>query len=306
MVIAAIEMASPLLEQRKHGFAMDVEAGALELDADELRLAQVFQNLLTNAAKFTPPGGSIQVRAYEAGGAAVVEVEDDGPGIAEDLLPVIFEPFVQGQRVMERSQGGLGVGLALVRSLVSLHGGEVSAAVNAPDPGTRFTVTLPLASAVAIAPGATTDLHGASDGELRRILLVDDNRDAAEMLASVLRAAGHAVLVAHDGPSALSALAGFTPDVGLLDIGLPVMDGYELGHRLREALHAPIRLVALTGYGQEHDRHRSREAGFEAPLGQPVEAGRLLAVVGGSDAAVGAADGPSVETMPGRAARRGP
>jgi len=278
----AVEMASPLLEQRKHHLSMDAPPGLLEVDADEYRLAQVFQNLLTNAAKFTPVGGRIRIGAQIVGGAAVVEVEDDGPGIAPDLLPVIFEPFVQGRRVMERSQGGLGLGLALVRSLVALHGGEVAAASNAPGPGSRFTVTLPLALLSAVdarAIRAAEDPTAAAPG--RRVLLVDDNADAAEMLAQLLRAAGHDVLVAHDGPSALGSAAAFSPEVALLDIGLPVMDGYELARRLRHALVAPARLVALTGYGQEHDRRRTQEAGFEAHLVKPVDLRRLLEVVNG-------------------------
>jgi PAS domain S-box-containing protein len=277
----AVEMASPLLEQRKHHLQIAAPRGIYHVDGDEARLAQVFQNLLTNAAKYTPPGGQIAVRLASSDGAAVIEVADNGDGIPPHLLPSIFDPFVQGERSVDRSQGGLGLGLALVHSLVALHGGTVLAHSEGAGKGSRFVVSLPLASeaaqvATGVAPGDAS-LHGA---HRRRVLLVDDNPDAAETLAELLRSAGHQVFVAHDGPTALAQAHAFRPHVALLDIGLPVMDGYELARKLRSSLPAaPLRLVALTGYGQEHDRRRSLEAGFAEHLVKPVEGTQLLAAV---------------------------
>jgi PAS domain S-box-containing protein len=275
----AVEMASPLLEQRSHHLSIAAPRGLLFVEGDEFRLAQVFQNLLTNAAKYTPSGGSLTVRLTAVEGHAVVEIEDNGEGIAADILPTIFEPFVQGTRKLERSQGGLGIGLTLVRSLTELHGGRVEAYSAGPGHGSRFTVRLPLSASIAreghITPAGTNALGAAR----RRVLVVDDNHDAAEMLASLLRAAGHEVSVAFDGPSAMRLLASFTPDVALLDIGLPTMDGYDLARRLRNALPELCRLIAVTGYGQEHDRRRSHEAGFAAHLVKPVQAAQILAAV---------------------------
>jgi CheY-like chemotaxis protein len=212
-------------------------------------------------------------------GVAVTEIEDNGEGIAADVLPTIFEPFVQGARKIDRSQGGLGIGLALVRSLTERHGGEVEAFSDGPGRGSRFRVCLPLSTGaireVQHTPDGMVPLRGAS----RRILLVDDNRDAAEMMAELLRAAGHEVVVAFDGPSALGSAPTFRPHVALLDIGLPVMDGYDLARKLRDTLPSAPRLVAISGYGQEHDRRRSEEAGFQAHLVKPVQAAQVLAAV---------------------------
>jgi PAS domain S-box-containing protein len=274
----AVEMASPLLEQRNHHVSIAAPRGLVFVDGDEFRLAQVFQNLLTNAAKYTPSGGSITVRLRLQDDHAIADVEDNGVGIAADVLPTIFEPFVQGAQKLDRSQGGLGIGLTLVRSLAELHGGRVTAYSAGPGHGSRFTVYMP------VSLGEVFHVQRAADaaplrGGPRRVLLVDDNRDAAEMLAELLRSAGHEVVVAFDGPSALKTLGGFHPDIALLDIGLPVMDGYDLARKLKEALPATPRLIAITGYGQEHDHRRSQEAGFHAHLVKPVQAAQVLAVV---------------------------
>jgi PAS domain S-box-containing protein len=278
IIASAVEMASPLLEQRSHHVSVAAPRGLVFVDADEFRLAQVFQNLLTNAAKYTPSGGSITVRLTVGGGHAVVEIEDDGEGIAADILPAIFEPFVQGARKIERSTGGLGIGLTLVRSLVALHSGKVEAYSAGPGQGSRFVVRIPTSDGLGREPHGTPSDVRPLHGSARRVLLVDDNQDAAEMLASLLRAVGHEVVVAFDGPSALGRLGTFTPDVALLDIGLPVMDGYDLARRLQE-LPATPRLIAITGYGQEHDRARTKEAGFAAHLIKPVQAAQVLAAV---------------------------
>jgi len=280
VIAQAVEMASPLLEQRNHHVSIAAPRGLAFVDGDEFRLAQVFQNLLTNAAKYTPSGGSITVRLTTAADQAVTEVEDNGVGIATDVLPTIFDPFVQGAQKLDRSQGGLGIGLTLVRSLVELHGGRVDSFSAGPGQGSRFTVQLPRSQGELRDAQRTPNGMAPLRASRRRILLVDDNRDAAEMLAELLRAAGHEVLVAFDGPSALGALPGFTPDVALLDIGLPVMDGYDLARKLKDVLPAPPRLVAITGYGQEHDHQRSQEAGFDAHLVKPVQAAQVLAAVG--------------------------
>jgi PAS domain S-box-containing protein len=275
----AVEMASPLLEQRGHHVSIAAPRGLVFVDGDEFRLAQVFQNLLTNAAKYTPTGGSVVVRLRMQDDHAIAEIEDNGVGITPDVFPTIFEPFVQGARKLDRSQGGLGIGLTLVRSLTELHGGRVDAYSAGPGQGSRFTVQLPLSLGELCEAQLTPEGIRPIRGGRRRVLVVDDNRDAAEMLAELLRAAGHEVVVAFDGPSALGAVPRFHPDIALLDIGLPVMDGYDLACRLRAALPATPRLVALSGYGQEHDRRRSHEAGFDAHLVKPVQAAQVLAVV---------------------------
>ncbi|HWN68997.1 MAG TPA: hybrid sensor histidine kinase/response regulator, partial [Haliangium sp.] len=243
----AVEMASPLLERRSHQLELDVQPELL-VDGDAVRLAQVFQNLLTNAAKYTPPGGHIAVRGRRQGADVVVEIQDDGIGISAHLLTSVFEPFVQGERAPDRSEGGLGIGLMLVRSLVELHGGSVTAYSEGAGKGSRFDVRLPLlrtAGGERPATGPQPALEPVATG--CRVLLVDDNADAAEMLAQVLRRVGHELAVAHDGPSALATARSFQPDVALLDIGLPVMDGYELARHLRAALPRPPLFIAITG-----------------------------------------------------------
>jgi CheY-like chemotaxis protein len=249
-------------------------------------LAQVFHNLLTNAAKYTPAGGNIALRLGARDGSIVIEVEDNGDGIAADLLPTIFEPFVQGERSVDRSQGGLGLGLALVHSLVTLHGGTVAAHSSGQGRGSRFVVSLPAAPYVEPASVVPTTSPVLSTAHRRRVLLVDDNADAVETLADLLRSSEHEVLVTLDGPAALAQAAAFGPDVALLDIGLPVMDGYELARKLRRLLPTPIRLVAITGYGQEHDRQRCLDAGFAEHLVKPVEWRQVLAAVEHESASV--------------------
>jgi len=226
-------------------------------------------NLLTNAAKYTEPGGRVRLAAAEHGGRIEIRVEDTGTGIAPDLLPRVFDMFVQGQRSAARSEGGLGLGLALVRSLVGLHGGEVSAHSPGPGQGSTFIVRLPgMRGAAPTRPPSQEFLLPTTP---RRVLIVDDNEDAAETLAEMIAEADHKVEVAHDGPAALAIVQRFHPEIAILDIGLPVMDGYELAARLRERFGPGLRLIAVTGYGQDHDRARSRHAGFEHHLVKPVK-----------------------------------
>ncbi|HEY8427735.1 MAG TPA: ATP-binding protein [Sandaracinaceae bacterium] len=278
VVSAAIERTSPLLEEQAHVLTVDVPRSGLTVRADPVRLAQVLENLLSNSAKYTPPCGRIAVRARRDGDAIVIEVEDDGAGIPPPLLPQLFAPFVQGERTIERAQGGLGIGLSLVHALVSLHGGSVEAHSEGPGKGTRMTVRLP-APRSTVPPQSFADPAGDAAATGRRVLVVDDNVDAAEMLALLLRRRGHSVEVAHDGPSALEAYERFRPEVALLDIGLPVMDGYDLARRLRARAEGNILLVAVTGYGQEADRQRSAEVGFSHHLVKPVSTRQLLAIL---------------------------
>jgi CheY-like chemotaxis protein len=288
VVSRAVEAATPLIEQRRHVLAVDVPSSGLCVLADADRLTQVVANLLTNAAKYTPAGGHLQVRARECDGGLALVVEDDGQGLPPDLLPRLFTPFVQGPRTLDRSEGGLGIGLALVRSLVEAHGGRVEARSEGPGRGSAFTVWLP-AHVQAEAPHAqearpeepASPEAVAPPGAALRVLVVDDNVDAAETLAELLGMSGYELAVAHDGAAALSRAESFRPDVVLLDIGLPVMDGYEVAARIRERLgeSSPV-LAALSGFGQEGDRSRSVAAGFRHHFVKPIDIDDLLAFVG--------------------------
>jgi PAS domain S-box-containing protein len=274
LIAKAVELTSPLLEQKSHQLTVDVPRDFV-LDADAMRLTQVFGNLLSNAAKYTPPRGHISIVATRDADEIRVAVTDDGPGIASEQLADIFEPFVQGPDTRLRAEGGLGLGLALVRSLTELHGGRVRATSDGPGLGATFTIELPAYRLVAsLARGTLPPLPGG------RLLLVDDNADAARILATLLRECGYDVAVAHDAPAALVLADEFRPSIALLDIGLPVMDGYELARHLRERLPTPPRLVAVTGYGDQADPTRSRDAGFEVHLGKPVDFEKLVSVLG--------------------------
>jgi PAS domain S-box-containing protein len=277
IVSKAIELASPLFDERRHHLNVQVAADTLAVDVDPTRLAQVVANLLTNAAKYTEPGGHIDVQAEREGSQIVLTVRDDGMGIGAAILPRVFELFAQEQQNIDRSRGGLGLGLAIVKSLVEAHGGTVRAESAGHGQGSLFTVELPAASA--IAPPAPVKRPSSPGQRVKhRVLVVDDNRDAAEMLAEMLGLKGHTAEVAFDGPTALGLAESFRPDVALLDLGLPLMDGFELARRLRE--QAPkLRLVALTGYGQRSDREKTKAAGFDAHLVKPVDLDLLQATL---------------------------
>ncbi len=279
VVAKAVEMAGPLLESRRHHLSLSVACKGLALEGDEARLAQVISNLLTNAARYTSPGGRITLAARRAANEIVISVKDNGLGIKAELLPRIFDLFVQGQRSPDRSEGGLGIGLSLVRSLVHLHGGTVAAASDGPGKGSEFVVKLPAPPVKQAAGETAATTHALQRARVvRRVLIVDDNVDAAELLAELLRSVGHEVVVAHDGMQALRATENFCAELAFLDIGLPVMDGYELAVRLRQQREA-CRLIALTGYGQDQDRARSAAAGFDQHLVKPVAPSRFLAMV---------------------------
>jgi PAS domain S-box-containing protein len=276
VVARGVESAVSLVEQRRQQLDVRLPASDLNLIGDEARLAQVVANLLTNAAKYTGNGGRITIEAHRQGAEIVLTVKDDGIGIAGELLPRVFDMFTQERQAADRSRGGLGLGLTIVRNLVELHGGTVQADSEGPGKGSTFTVRLPAAAeapaAIEVAPVAAPAAQAP-----RRVLIVDDNEDALELLAELLRNAGHVVATAKDGPTALAVAKTCHADVAILDIGLPVMDGYELADRLRAELGEAVpRLIALTGYGQDSDRARSRTAGFTEHLTKPVESIRLL------------------------------
>jgi CheY-like chemotaxis protein/anti-sigma regulatory factor (Ser/Thr protein kinase) len=247
------------------------------VNGDPTRLSQVVSNLLTNAAKYTPLGGRITVKTEDRDSEVVVRVRDTGMGIAPEVLPRVFDLFVQERQAIDRSQGGLGLGLTIVRNLVERHGGTVAANSDGPGKGSEFVVRLPRANTGSVREDAPVSGAVSAPMEPRaegspKILVVDDSVDGAEMLATALSAKGYDTRVAHDAPLALRIAAEFRPAVALLDIGLPVMDGYELAARLRELPHLRrMKLIALTGYGQESDRHKSRKAGFDHHLVKPVD-----------------------------------
>ncbi|HET7785189.1 MAG TPA: ATP-binding protein [Myxococcales bacterium] len=283
VVAKAIETASPLLEQRVHQLSVNVPRKGLIVEGDPVRLAQVVGNLLSNAARYTQPGGRIGIHAARSGALLTLTVVDNGPGISQELLPRIFDLFVQGHRRIDRAEGGLGLGLALVKNLVALHGGSVSAR-NVPGGGSEFSISLPALGPDAAArsiEARTAEAPPISSASVRRrVLVVDDNEDAADLLSEFLRGVGHDVVIAHDGPQALEVLRSFPAEIGLLDLGLPGMDGFELARRIREQGGSSVRhLVALTGYGQEHDRNASRSAGFDRHLTKPVDLEHLAAII---------------------------
>jgi PAS domain S-box-containing protein len=278
VVVKAVEMAAPLLEQRRHRFRVDVPSRGMGLYADAARLSQILSNLLTNAARYTPPGGDISLSAARDGDAVAITVADDGTGIDPALLPHVFDLFVQGKRTMARPEGGLGIGLTVVHNLVRLHGGTVEARSEGVGRGSQFIVRLPALPGEAPRRAASAPpLPPLASITQRSIVVVDDNVDAADLIADLLARAGHTVHVAHDGPGALGLIERLRPDVALLDIGLPVMDGYEVAARLRAALgQAAPRLIAVSGYGQDHDLARSLAAGFDDHLVKPVPPALLL------------------------------
>jgi signal transduction histidine kinase/CheY-like chemotaxis protein len=276
----ALDVVGPLLEQRAHHLVLEVPHQGLLVEGDPARLSQVLANLLTNAAKYTPDRGRIAVEAALEGGAVVLRVRDDGIGIAPSLLPRVFDLFVQGPQPLDRAQGGLGLGLTLVRRLVEMHGGRVEAHSDGPGSGSTFTVRLPVAPPAGTWTRREQEKQSSRPGQplSRRVLVVDDNRDAAELLAEAMRAVGHTVRIAFDGPSALAEAERFQPELGLLDIGLPLMDGYELARALGERVPG-IKLVAVTGYGQDGDRARTLQAGFREHFVKPVELADVLAAI---------------------------
>jgi PAS domain S-box-containing protein len=276
----AVETTRSLVERRRHALSVSPPPAALRVHGDALRLEQVLVNLLTNAAKYTKPGGRIDLRAGAEGNEAVIRVRDNGSGIPPDFLQGIFEPYVQAPHRRERGEAGLGIGLTVVHSFVALHGGRVEAFSEGIGKGAEFVVRLPAASeTVARAP----DMDVVASGPLAEaadVLVVEDNPDAAEGLALLLKAFGQRVRVAKDGPTALEAAGAEAPMLMLVDIGLPGMDGYEVARRARQlpGLRSIV-MVALTGFGYEEDRNRALAAGFDAHLTKPVDPAILRSLV---------------------------
>jgi PAS domain S-box-containing protein len=278
-VQGAVESTRPLIDRRRHELEVSLPDEPLWLEADATRIEQVLANLLHNAAKFTEPGGHIALSVERHGDEVAVAVRDDGSGIEPELLPRIFDLFVQEDRSLARSHGGLGIGLTLVRGLVEQHGGRVEARSDGPGRGCEILIRLPLRAAPQQTAPAAPQPDAAAEPPAR-ILLVEDNIDAADALAELLRLWGHQVTIAHDGLLALEAARSVRPEVVLLDIGLPGMDGYEVARALRSlgGLEGVL-LIALTGYGQESDRHRSQLAGFDHHMVKPVDVSRLRQLI---------------------------
>ena len=274
IVERAVESARPLIDRHEHELTVFPSPEPIWLYADAARLEQVVVNLLTNAAKYTRDGGHISLSVQQAGDECLLRLRDTGVGIAPELLPRIFDLFTQAERSLDRSQGRLGIGLALVQRLVELHRGRVEA-ISVLGQGSEFVVRLPVPQSDA-PPTAPAPAEASPAGPALRILVVDDNVDSAESMGMLLKASGHDVRTAHDGPTGLKAVLDYGPDVVLLDIGLPGLDGFQVAKRIREhPKHKKAVLVAMTGYGQETDRRRSQEAGFDHHLVKPADLGAV-------------------------------
>jgi CheY-like chemotaxis protein len=284
VVARAVETARPVIDSERHDLTVALPEQPVWIDADVVRMAQVVANLLSNAAKYTPKGGRIQLTAGREGGEAVVRVRDSGLGIAPEMLDRIFEMFTQVGAIGSRSQGGLGIGLTVVRCLVELHGGTVSAHSDGPGRGSEFVVRLPLAED-AEPPGGGAGRAEEDPAErpaVRKVLVVDDNIDAADSLAVLLRLEGQDVQVAYEGPAALARAVADPPALAFLDLGMPKMDGYELARAFRA--HPALKdtmLVAVTGWGQPEDRRRTTAAGFDFHLVKPVEPAAMRGLLAG-------------------------
>jgi signal transduction histidine kinase/CheY-like chemotaxis protein len=301
----ALEMTRAEVEARTHLLEVVLPSEPVLVVADKTRLAQALVNLLTNAIKYTNPGGQIVLRAERVGDDVVLRVSDNGIGIAPDVLPSVFDLFTQADRSLEHAEGGLGIGLTLVRTLIAMHGGRVEAHSEGLDRGAEFVIHLPVAPSesprLVAADRADAPRHPPRTERLR-VLVVDDNQDAAESLATLLGLFGHRVVVAHDGQRALATARAFAPHVVLLDIGLPGLDGYEVARRLRrEPSLAPVLLIALSGYGQEEVRRRACEAGFDHYFVKPTDvvainelltnkSAQILAATGGEPSMSGGCD----------------
>jgi PAS domain S-box-containing protein len=272
VVSQAIESSRPLIESRRHALEISLPATRLTVDGDPARLSQVIVNLLNNAAKYTPEGGRIEVEVGSDGDHAIVKVCDNGVGIPPELMPKIFDLFTQGERTLDRSEGGLGIGLTLVRRLVEMHGGSVDVRSAGADRGSEFAVRLPLVERIAATADSGETTPDAEESRPQRVLIVDDNIDAATSMMMFVRAWGFDVRTAHDGVGAVEAALDYRPDIILLDLGLPQLDGYEVAERIRSVSKLrDTALIAVTGYGREEDRRRTRDAGFLHHFVKPVD-----------------------------------
>jgi len=276
----AVQSSQPFVDAARHTLRVTLPDAPVPVVADPVRLTQVFGNLINNSCKYTPAGGTVDVTMARVGDEATVSVRDTGIGIPPDKLETIFEMFSQVDASLERAQGGLGIGLTLVKRLVHMHGGSVVATSGGAGRGSEFVVRLPVAATVHESATAPAPPRARPAARKHHVLIVDDNRDAASSLAILLELDGHRTIVAHDGPAALEAAEQHRPDVVLLDIGLPGMNGYEVGrHIRRQPWGRAITLIALTGWGQAEDRRRSHEAGFDAHLVKPVDPPALISLL---------------------------
>jgi CheY-like chemotaxis protein/anti-sigma regulatory factor (Ser/Thr protein kinase) len=279
VVQRAVEVARPLIDSRRHELSVVYAASPLIVEGDTTRLGQVIVNLLNNAAKYTPEGGRIEVTVAQEDGGALLKVKDNGLGISDTLLPKMFDLFTQGERSLARSEGGLGIGLTLVRRIVEMHNGTVEARSAGLNMGSEFIVRLPLARWKTAGTRGTSGDYPTLTG-VCRVLVVDDNDDSAQTMAMMLELEGHRAKVAHDGPAALEVAREFKPHVVLLDIGLPEMDGFDVARRMRDTPGlADAMLVAMTGYGQDEDRRRTSQAGFAHHLVKPIDPEALKRVI---------------------------
>jgi two-component system CheB/CheR fusion protein len=275
VLLQAVDVSRPMIVEKRQELSLTLAQGPLSLDADPTRLVQVFANLLNNAAKYTDHGGHIALTVKVEGGEAVVRVRDDGMGMTPELLAGAFDLFVQETRSLDRAQGGLGIGLTMVRTLVKMHGGSVRAFSEGPGRGSEFMVRLPLSQGAEVPADRDASSVDTAPPRRLRVLVVDDNEDAARSIGYLLEMTGHEVTLAFDGPDALVLAAAAPPDLVLLDIGLPGMDGYTVAAQLRAAGHGRATLVALSGYGQDEHLRRSREAGFDHHLVKPIDFAKL-------------------------------
>jgi CheY-like chemotaxis protein len=271
----AAEGCSERMQQQRHALTVELPRDSVWVDVDDVRLQQVIANLLNNAAKFTPPGGHIALRVGTEREEAVLRVIDDGPGIPRELLPHVFDLFMQGERTLDRSSGGLGIGLTLANNLVHLHGGYIQAFSEGEGRGSEFVVRLPLRAGAAVPITNVIDLADEVETP-RRILVVDDNEDMANSTAAILQLWGHQVMRANSGPAAIERLDAFKPDTVLLDIGLPDMDGYAVAQRIRELPEmAATTLIGVSGYGAENYKRRAFEVGFDEYFVKPLDLNKL-------------------------------
>ena len=280
VINSAVEAARPLIEERKHRLTVDLGAGPLRVEGDPTRLEQVFVNLLNNAAKYSESSGHITLSAQARGSETVVTIDDTGVGMTPELIAKAFDLFAQGDRTIARSEGGLGIGLTLVKNLVEMHGGKVAAESEGPGKGSRLSVRLPLAKERVADAGKPGTPAPASESRRSKILVVDDNLDTARSLAKLLKLLNNDVRTAHDGFSAIEEARADRPDVILLDIGLPGLDGYQVARRLRDEGFGETVVIAVSGYGEEQAKVRSRESGFDHHLVKPVDLNLLVAIIG--------------------------
>ena len=284
VIDAAVETARPSIDSKRHVLSIELPPEPVHLAADPLRLAQVISNLLTNAAKYTNPEGHIRLHAARDAAAITISVTDNGIGIPREAIQGVFAMFSQVKSAQDRSDGGLGIGLALAKGLVDLHGGTIEARSEGTGRGSEFLVRLPTRLLSAPQPSPAMASTSAVPDRRRRLLIADDNEDAAESLAALLRMEGHEVTVVNNGRDALATAGAIHPEIALLDIGMPDMNGYEVARRLRNGpLGQTLTLIAVTGWGQDRDKARALGAGFDHHFTKPIEPDALLELLRSED-----------------------